>query len=905
MRIFPPFFLFATLAVAQLQITTSSVPVATQYQSYSTTLTATGGVPPYTWSVVSSTGVSLPEGMALNASTGIVSAAQVNGQGGYAVTVQVADSSSPSPSIATATLNFGVNSDGSYGGCQMFPPDSIYNQRIDLLPVDTTPSDQIPSGYLGSPIHPDFGHGFYPNPGGIPFMRVPANQPTTRVTLVSGGQIDPAGAYAWPFPAWPNALLEGTSYGVAGDDHHTLILQSSVNNLTGPQTGACTLYETYQSAAVPSMFNAASATWLEAAGVHYVLNSDEIAASADTLDHGAQDSPGIPMVPVLIKYWEVPLGVRHPLRITMPSPTNGWVWPATGCCSGSGPPAGLLYRLKASVNWQAICPPSTNPQAATVLQALQQYGAYMSDHGSAGYIQGVPDVRWDDNDLACIKNFPLSDLEVVDNSALEVSEISGQTKPYVVPAALPNGTLGTAYSATISAVGGNPADRQWSVSSGALPPGLLLDAAAGTISGTPSSVGSAFSFSVTATDSASGYASMPQPFAIGVMGSGVLPDLMIGKTHTGNFKQGETGDTYAITVSNGGGVPSSGTVTVTETVPAGLTLVSIAGTGWTCPAGGNTCTRADALASGASYPAITVTVNVAANASSPQVNAVSVSGGGSGSANTTDSTTIVSAGNIDLSNIGVFRSGMFALDLDQATYTYNANTTKFRYFGLPGDQPVAGDWLGTGVFSFGVFRAGAWYFDLNNNGQFDANEGPFFFGLPGDAAIVGDWTGSGSTKVGVFRCPASGVCTWYLSSATQTAATLVPNANLYNPATTLVYSYGLPGDQPVANNWSGTAKVDQIGVFRCPASGVCSWIVENVGDGVYRTSDPVYSFGLSGDIAVVGDWNDGNQRKRIGVFRSGLWILEVNGTNTYASNDLQASFGLPGDKPVVGKWTMP
>ncbi|MGD0873218.1 MAG: hypothetical protein ABSB88_27045, partial [Bryobacteraceae bacterium] len=174
-----------------------------------------------------------------------------------------------------------------------------------------------------------------------------------------------------------------------------------------------------------------------------------------------------------------------------------------------------------------------------------------------------------------------------------------------------------------------------------------------------------------------------------------------------------------------------------------------------------------------------------------------------------------------------------------------------------------------------------------------------------DAAIVGDWTGSGSTKVGVFRCPASGVCTWYLSSATQTAATLVPSANLYNPATTLVYSYGLPGDQPVANNWSGTVKVDQIGVFRCLASGVCSWIVENVGDGVYRTSDPVYSFGLTGDIAVVGDWNDGNQRKRIGVFRSGLWILEVNGTNTYASNDLQAFFGLPGDKPVVGKWTMP
>ena len=48
----------------------------------------------------------------------------------------------------------------------------------------------------------------------------------------------------------------------------------------------------------------------------------------------------------------------------------------------------------------------------------------------------------------------------------------------------------------------------------------------------------------------------------------------------------------------------------------------------------------DALAAGASYPAITVTVNVAVNAASPQINSVSVSGGGSGSATATDSTTV-------------------------------------------------------------------------------------------------------------------------------------------------------------------------------------------------------------------------------------------------------------------------
>ena len=120
------------------------------------------------------------------------------------------------------------------------------------------------------------------------------------------------------------------------------------------------------------------------------------------------------------------------------------------------------------------------------------------------------------------------------------------------------------------------------------------------------------------------------------------PVLSTSKTHTGNFTQGQAGATYTVTVSNAASAgPTSGTVTVTETIPAGLTLVSMAGTGWTCAA--NACTRSDALAAGASYPPITVTVNVATNATSPQVNAVSVSGGGSGSANATDSTTIVGA----------------------------------------------------------------------------------------------------------------------------------------------------------------------------------------------------------------------------------------------------------------------
>ena len=129
-------------------------------------------------------------------------------------------------------------------------------------------------------------------------------------------------------------------------------------------------------------------------------------------------------------------------------------------------------------------------------------------------------------------------------------------------------------------------------------------------------------------------------FATGT--GGLPPVLTISKSHVGDFAQGDAGDTYTVTVSNTAGAgPTNGTVTVTDTVPSGLTLLSMAGTGWTCAADSNTCTSTDVLAAGASYPAITVTVAVASDATTPQVNSVTVSGGGSASATATDSTVIL------------------------------------------------------------------------------------------------------------------------------------------------------------------------------------------------------------------------------------------------------------------------
>jgi uncharacterized repeat protein (TIGR01451 family) len=120
------------------------------------------------------------------------------------------------------------------------------------------------------------------------------------------------------------------------------------------------------------------------------------------------------------------------------------------------------------------------------------------------------------------------------------------------------------------------------------------------------------------------------------------PVFSITSTHTGNFARGQGGAVYTVTVSNAPGAgASAGPVTVTENLPTGLTLASMSGSGWSCSS--NTCTRLDSLVPGASYPPITVNVNVAWTAGTPLSNSVTVSGGGSLNASATDSTTIVPA----------------------------------------------------------------------------------------------------------------------------------------------------------------------------------------------------------------------------------------------------------------------
>jgi uncharacterized protein (TIGR03437 family) len=94
--------------------------------------------------------------------------------------------------------------------------------------------------------------------------------------------------------------------------------------------------------------------------------------------------------------------------------------------------------------------------------------------------------------------------------------------PSITTSSLPGGTVGVAYSQTLSASGGTPPYSNWTVSTGSLPPGLVLNAASGLISGTPSSAtGSPFNFSVTVKDSVGNTSAAAQfQLTIGLASSG-------------------------------------------------------------------------------------------------------------------------------------------------------------------------------------------------------------------------------------------------------------------------------------------------------------------------------------------------------------------------------------------------
>ncbi|AQG77906.1 hypothetical protein AWR27_00175 [Spirosoma montaniterrae] len=138
----------------------------------------------------------------------------------------------------------------------------------------------------------------------------------------------------------------------------------------------------------------------------------------------------------------------------------------------------------------------------------------------------------------------------------------------VTPANLPNGQIGTAYSQTIVVSGGTPAYTF--SSTGALPAGLIVNTSTGVISGTPTAAGTT-SFSLTVTDSKACSATVPLSISVSA-----APICSLGATATAGPCDPLTNTysaTVVVTVANpveGSITISTGTLTQTLSTSGGL-----------------------------------------------------------------------------------------------------------------------------------------------------------------------------------------------------------------------------------------------------------------------------------------------------------------------------------------------
>lgn len=145
---------------------------------------------------------------------------------------------------------------------------------------------------------------------------------------------------------------------------------------------------------------------------------------------------------------------------------------------------------------------------------------------------------------------------------------------------------------------------------------MILAAAKSNATSTIYKLSPPFSGTLNATTIGSAGGSLP----IGDLGSVLAPDLVLTKTHTGYFiAQGPNG-TYTLSVQNVGNRATSGSYSLTDTLPTGLTYVSGTGTGWSCSAAGQvvTCTSSSVINANANGNTLTITVSVS-NAAIPSV----------------------------------------------------------------------------------------------------------------------------------------------------------------------------------------------------------------------------------------------------------------------------------------------
>ncbi len=237
--------------------------------------------------------------------------------------------------------------------------------------------------------------------------------------------------------------------------------------------------------------------------------------------------------------------------------------------------------------------------------------------------------------------------------------------------------------------------------------------------------------------------------------------------------------------------------------------------------------------------------------------------------------------------VGVFKPGTRQFQLRNSNTGGPAELT--ATFGITGDKPIVGDWDGNGTTTIGVYTPSTGTFAIRNSNTNGTPDATFAFGAPNLIPISGDWDGDGDDTIGVFD-PVTGA--YFLKNSLAGG-----NADI-----TLNFGPGGQGAIPVAGDWNGDG-VDTIG-FYVPSTRTFFLRNQNAGG----NADLQFVFGPSAATPVAGDWN-GDGIDTVATFSRISFLPQLQGmkftftnVNAAGTGEFTVAFGVSGDLAIVGNW---
>ncbi|MBL8174504.1 MAG: putative Ig domain-containing protein, partial [Bryobacterales bacterium] len=437
-------FYTLTVGASGLTIVTSALPSASLNNPYSSTLTAQGGTAPFTWSILSG---QLPIGVTLSPSSGLISGTPTNA-GNFTVIVQVADGlGATANKVLTLQVTAGLSIT-----TQSLPngqPGTIYNQTL-------TASGGVNAGFVWSILSGSLPQGLTLNAAGV-LSGVPAAGGTFAFTVQVA---DAAGA---------TATRQFTLQIGAG---------LAINPETLPNGSVGTAYNQ----PLTAIGSSGGLQWSVSAGslpggvslnaVTGLLSGTPTAAGSFSFTVRVQDASGASTT----KAYTVVIGEGLTITTgsTLPPASENTVYSQTLAASGGTAP----YTWSIAVG---SLPPGLTLNA--------NVGTISGTPTSAGNYSFIVQVR--------------DSLQVSGQKAFTL-QVTGRVT-IATAATLPNATVRTPYSETLTASGGAP-PYSWSLAPGGIPPLGLTVSPDGVLAGTPANSGT-FTFSVQVTDAAGASAS--------------------------------------------------------------------------------------------------------------------------------------------------------------------------------------------------------------------------------------------------------------------------------------------------------------------------------------------------------------------------------------------------------------